>query len=68
MAKLRFIKALTGFSGPILSLTLHFAVTLCYINRWDKVTAVTVFPLWSWAIIGPVRAWFATANQSCSGL
>lgn len=52
MAKLRFIKALTGFSGPVVSLALHFAVTLCYINRWDKVTAVTVFPLWSWAIVG----------------
>jgi endonuclease/exonuclease/phosphatase (EEP) superfamily protein YafD len=52
VAKLRFIKTLAGFSGPILSLALHFAVTLCYINRWDKVTAVTVFPLWSWSIIG----------------
>ena len=52
MAKLQFIRTFSGFSGPILSIVLHFAVTLCYINRWDKVTAVTVFPLWSWAVIG----------------
>ena len=52
MAALRFTRALTGFSGPIISLALHFLVTLCYINRWDKATAVTVFPLWSWALVG----------------
>ncbi|MGI9242471.1 MAG: endonuclease/exonuclease/phosphatase family protein [Verrucomicrobiales bacterium] len=52
MAKLRFIQALVGFAGPLFALALHFVVTLCYINRWDKVTAITVFPLWSWAIIG----------------
>ncbi len=52
MAFLRFIRAFAGFSGPILSLALHFVVTLCYIKRWDKATAVTVFPLWSWALIG----------------
>lgn len=51
MAKLRPIQALIGFAGPLLCLGLHFVVTLCYINRWDKVTAITVFPLWSWAIL-----------------
>ena len=52
MATIRFIRAFAGFAGPILSIGLHFVVTLCYINRWDKVTAVTVFPLWAWAIVG----------------
>ena len=52
MAKIRFIRELAGVSGPIFALALHFVVTLCYIKRWDKVTAVTVFPLWSWALIG----------------
>ena len=52
MALLRFIRVFAGFSGPILSLALHFFVTLCYIKGWDKATAVTVFPLWSWALVG----------------
>ncbi|MFT4551388.1 MAG: endonuclease/exonuclease/phosphatase (EEP) superfamily protein YafD [Verrucomicrobiales bacterium] len=66
VAKLRFIRTFTGFSGPIVSIVLHFVVTLCYIKRWDKATAVTVFPLWFWAILGILIvtiAWFCVRNK-----
>ena len=66
VATIRFIRAFAGFAGPILSLGLHFAVTLCYINRWDKVAAVTVFPLWAWAIVGLLIlavSWLLSRNK-----
>ena len=40
----------TGFTWGALGL--HFLVCACYLRRWDKVAAITVFPFWSWALAG----------------
>jgi hypothetical protein len=41
------------------SLALWFGVTVCFIGCWDQVAAVTLFPYWSWALIGGLAAYFA---------
>jgi Endonuclease/Exonuclease/phosphatase family len=39
------------------SLVLHLALMVAYAGRWDKLSAVTIFPIWSWAIVGLGLAW-----------
>ncbi len=48
-------KVLSSFLGLILSvllLVLHFVIMMCYINRWDSVTTLTLLPIWMWAGAG----------------
>ncbi len=40
----------TGFTWGALGL--HLLVCACYLRRWDKVAAITVFPFWAWGIAG----------------
>jgi vancomycin resistance protein VanJ len=39
-----------------ISIVLFIATTICFLGVWDQVAAITVFPQWSWAIIGIVTA------------
>jgi vancomycin resistance protein VanJ len=34
------------------SLGLHLLVCACYLRRWDKAAAITVYPFWAWALGG----------------
>jgi hypothetical protein len=38
------------------ALGLHLAVCACYLRRWDKLAAVTVFPFWAWCGLGLLMA------------
>jgi len=40
---------------------LHFAIVLCITKQWDRVTAVTIFPVWLWAVAGCVLALLSRA-------
>ncbi len=51
-SRLRILRVTAGYVIPIGSLLLHFAVMLCFINQWDRAAAVTVFPIWCWAVGG----------------
>ena len=54
------------FSG--LSIALGFGILACYIARWDTVSAVTLFPLWVWGIIGiglSLMAWRLQRRTWC---
>jgi endonuclease/exonuclease/phosphatase (EEP) superfamily protein YafD len=37
------------FGIPLGLVVLHFFIIVCYARRWDKVAAITIFPLWAWA-------------------
>ena len=39
---------------PSLILAGFFALLICFINRWDSATWITVIPIWIWAGIGAV--------------
>ena len=41
------------------ALGLHFVVCACYLRRWDKMAAVTVFPFWGWGLAGAGMAGLA---------
>lgn len=43
---------------PILLIAVHFAVMLCFINRWDAVVTVTLVPIWMWAVVAVVAGFF----------
>jgi endonuclease/exonuclease/phosphatase (EEP) superfamily protein YafD len=43
----------------LLSAALWIAITLCFLFRWDWAAAVTVFPYWSWTLIGCFAAYVA---------
>lgn len=43
------------------ALALHIVVMTCFAGRWDKTAAVTVFPIWTWAIAGLALALLAWA-------
>jgi endonuclease/exonuclease/phosphatase (EEP) superfamily protein YafD len=38
------------------ALCLHLLVCACYLRRWDKVAAITVFPFWAWGLSGAILA------------
>ena len=38
------------------ALGLHLLVCACYLRRWDKVAAITVFPFWAWCGAGALMA------------
>ena len=38
------------------ALWLHLVVCACYLRRWDMISALTVFPFWTWGIVGVVMA------------
>ena len=39
---------------PSLLLGLFLIVLVCYLNRWDSMTAVTLIPIWAWALFGMI--------------
>ena len=43
---------------PILLIAVHFAVMLCFINRWDAVVTVTLVPIWMWAAVAVTGGFF----------
>src|SRR6187431_2374208 len=47
----------TGFTWGALGL--HLLVCACYLRRWDKVAAITVFPFWAWGLAGAAMAGIA---------
>lgn len=47
----------TGFTWGALGL--HLLVGACYLRRWDKVAAITVFPFWAWGLAGAGMAGLA---------
>ena len=47
----------TGFIWGALGL--HLLVCACYLRRWDKVAAITVFPFWAWGLAGAGMAGLA---------
>jgi vancomycin resistance protein VanJ len=38
------------------ALGLHLVVCACYLRRWDKVAAITVYPFWVWGLSGAILA------------
>jgi len=46
------IRSFFSLVVPILLIAIHFAVMLCFINRWDSVATVTLVPIWMWAAVG----------------
>jgi endonuclease/exonuclease/phosphatase family metal-dependent hydrolase len=49
---IRKTATITGFGALVASLALHLVVLFCLFRSWDAVAAVTVFPVWVWAIFG----------------
>jgi endonuclease/exonuclease/phosphatase (EEP) superfamily protein YafD len=48
------------------SLGLHLVVCACYLRRWDKAAAITVYPFWAWTLTGIVLsavAWIITRRR-----
>lgn len=41
------------------ALGLHLVICACYLRRWDKLAAITVFPFWAWALAGAGMAGMA---------
>lgn len=37
---------------PSLILAVFLIVMVCYLNRWDSMTAITIIPIWAWAGAG----------------
>lgn len=47
---------------PSLLLAVFVIVMVCYLNRWDSMTAVTLIPIWAWSIVGMlacILSWIA---------
>jgi endonuclease/exonuclease/phosphatase family metal-dependent hydrolase len=38
------------------ALGLHVVICACYLRRWDKMAAITVFPFWAWGLAGVAMA------------
>jgi vancomycin resistance protein VanJ len=51
----RFVRH-CGLALMTFSASLWLITTICYFGVWDQVAAITVFPQWSWAIIGILTA------------
>ena len=45
-----------GWALAAFSAALWLVTTICFFSVWDQVAAITVFPQWSWAVIGIVTA------------
>lgn len=59
----------TGFTWAALGL--HLMVCVCYLRRWDKVAAITVFPFWAWGLAGAGMAgiaWLITRRRLPAGI
>ncbi len=49
---LSFLRFLAGPCPLAGGLLLHPFICLCYLRRWDRLTAITVFPFWAWCFLG----------------
>lgn len=59
----------TGFTWSALGL--HLVVCACYLRRWDKVAAITVFPFWAWGLAGAGMAglaWLISRRRSAGAI
>jgi endonuclease/exonuclease/phosphatase (EEP) superfamily protein YafD len=45
-----------GFAFLLFSGCLWIATTACFLGTWDEVAAITVFPQWTWALLGVLSA------------
>ena len=53
------------------ALALHPLVCVCYLRRWDKVAAITVFPFWSWGLAAAALAgiaWIIARRRAAAGV
>lgn len=53
------------------ALGLHLVICACYLRRWDKVAAVTVYPFWAWSFAGMFMAglaWFVGRQRMAAGI
>ncbi len=53
---IRVARSFMAVAAPVALLGLHFAVMMCYINRWDQFVPVTLVPIWIWAIVGMIAS------------
>lgn len=37
---------------PSILMTVFLIVMVCYLNRWDSMTAITLIPVWAWSAAG----------------
>ncbi|MDF1826472.1 MAG: hypothetical protein P1U68_17640 [Verrucomicrobiales bacterium] len=47
---------------PALLMVVFLIVMVCYLNRWDSMTAITLIPVWAWAAVGMlscILSWLA---------
>lgn len=49
VSALRYLST-TGLTWA--ALFLHPVICACYLRRWDKLAAITVFPFWAWGLLG----------------
>jgi endonuclease/exonuclease/phosphatase (EEP) superfamily protein YafD len=47
-------RSFMAVAAPVALLGLHFAVMMCYINRWDQFVPITLVPIWAWASLAIV--------------
>ena len=47
----------TGLAAA--SALLHAGICACYLRRWDKAAALTVYPFWAWGAVGFAMAFVA---------
>ena len=60
---LQVLRSFFSLVVPILLIAVHFAVMLCFINRWDTVVTVTLVPIWMWAAVAVIAGFPLTLNQ-----
>lgn len=53
---IRVARSFMAVAAPVALLGLHFAVMMCYINRWDQFAPVTLVPIWAWAMVGMIAS------------
>lgn len=53
---IRKLATIIGIGAMVASLLGHVIVVFCLFRSWDAVAAVTVFPIWIWAIFGIAAA------------
>lgn len=62
-------RSLAAGAAPLLaaaSLALHLGVIVCFSGRWDSVAAITIIPIWGWALPGlalATAAWGASRHR-----
>ena len=53
---------------PTLTVLGFVGILLCFVNRWDQVTPLTIIPIWIWACagcLGCTLAWLISRSPLC---